>query len=244
MKLGLGLGFSQSRGGLFLPSRTGKLLLLDTTIAGSVILNGSNVSQWTDQSGNGYHLTQATGANQPLYVASVAGLNNKPGITATGAQVLANAALSLPAPHTIYAVASPGSNAAYRVLFGPKTNAPAVSEVYGVITTGTNLIAQNGYAQAGTQLFAGPHAWCGVFSTTGNGNSMLFQDTFTTPDVSHAPSAGYTLMDFGVGNDYTGGDALAGPMSFLYALSGIDTLAQRKAMMQYLSAAFSTPTPT
>jgi hypothetical protein len=32
-----------------------------------IVLNGSTVSQWSDQSGVGNHFTQATGARQPLY---------------------------------------------------------------------------------------------------------------------------------------------------------------------------------
>ncbi|HNW91160.1 MAG TPA: hypothetical protein PKN48_15990, partial [Bacteroidales bacterium] len=46
----------------------------------SVVLNGSNVSQWSDCSGNGYNSIQATTANQPLYYSSVSTLNNKPAL--------------------------------------------------------------------------------------------------------------------------------------------------------------------
>jgi len=42
--------------------------------------DGAAVSQWDDGSGNGRHYLQATGANQPLYRATVAGLNNKPAV--------------------------------------------------------------------------------------------------------------------------------------------------------------------
>jgi hypothetical protein len=36
-----------------------------------IVLNGTNVQAWIDQTGNGYNLTQFTTANQPTYVASV-----------------------------------------------------------------------------------------------------------------------------------------------------------------------------
>ena len=42
-----------------------------------ITLNGSNVSQWDDQSGNGRHLVQATSARQPAYLAS-SGPNSRP----------------------------------------------------------------------------------------------------------------------------------------------------------------------
>ena len=42
-------------------------LWLDAADAGSVVLNGSNVSRWSDKSGNGNHAIQPTPANQPVY---------------------------------------------------------------------------------------------------------------------------------------------------------------------------------
>jgi hypothetical protein len=42
-------------------------LWLDAADSSSVLLSGSNVTQWNDKSGNGYNLTQATTSNQPLF---------------------------------------------------------------------------------------------------------------------------------------------------------------------------------
>jgi hypothetical protein len=42
-------------------------LWLDAADSGSVILSGSNVSQWSDKSGNGNHAIQPTTANRPVY---------------------------------------------------------------------------------------------------------------------------------------------------------------------------------
>jgi hypothetical protein len=50
-------------------------LWLDGDDSSTITLNGSNVSQWDDKSGNGYNATQTTAANQPLYNST--GLNNK-----------------------------------------------------------------------------------------------------------------------------------------------------------------------
>lgn len=44
--------------------------------------DGAAVSQWDDGSGNGRHAIQATGANQPLYRAASAAMNNKPAVEA------------------------------------------------------------------------------------------------------------------------------------------------------------------
>jgi hypothetical protein len=63
-----------------------------------VVLNGATVSQWTDQSGNGRHLTQGTPANQPLY--SVAGgPNATPSIFFDGTTVLVNATIDRAIPN-------------------------------------------------------------------------------------------------------------------------------------------------
>ncbi len=65
-----------------------------------VILNGSNVSTFVDQSGNGRDMVQATPTNQPAYSAT-GGPNSKPCITFDGVDnYLARALLNLPAPAT------------------------------------------------------------------------------------------------------------------------------------------------
>lgn len=49
-----------------------------------VTLNGSTVSAWADQSGNGRHWTQGTAANQPTFVASDARFAGKPSVEFDG----------------------------------------------------------------------------------------------------------------------------------------------------------------
>jgi hypothetical protein len=52
-----------------------------TMESGSVILDGTTASQWSDISGNNRHVTQAIKANQPTYTPD--GLNGKPVLTFT-----------------------------------------------------------------------------------------------------------------------------------------------------------------
>ncbi|MFN9053591.1 MAG: hypothetical protein ACK5V6_11465 [Pseudanabaena sp.] len=54
-----------------------------TMESGSVILDGTTASQWSDISGNNRHATQATKAKQPTYTPD--GLNGKPVLTFDGA---------------------------------------------------------------------------------------------------------------------------------------------------------------
>jgi hypothetical protein len=56
---------------LFTPNRLANLALwLDAGDSGTVILNGSDVSEWRDKSGNGRNASQATAARQPEYISS------------------------------------------------------------------------------------------------------------------------------------------------------------------------------
>ena len=57
-------------------------LWLDADDASTITLNGSNVSQWSDKSGNARHVLQAAASGQPVY--NVTGLNGKPTITFDG----------------------------------------------------------------------------------------------------------------------------------------------------------------
>ncbi len=63
--------------GGFLPTDIANLVLwLDASDASTITLNGADVSQWDDKSGQGNHATQSESTDQPLYnLAAVNGLN-------------------------------------------------------------------------------------------------------------------------------------------------------------------------
>jgi len=65
---------------------SGLALWLDADDSDTITLNGTDVSQWDDKSGNGYHASQAVAAAQPLYVAS--GLNGKGSVEFDGVNAL------------------------------------------------------------------------------------------------------------------------------------------------------------
>jgi len=57
-------------------------LWLDAEDTASITLNGSNVSQWSDKSGNAKHAVQATASLQPAFVSN--GLNGRPSLNFDG----------------------------------------------------------------------------------------------------------------------------------------------------------------
>lgn len=61
-------------------------LWLDASDTTTVILNGSNVSQWNDKSGNNRNATQGTAAAQPLFVPT--GMNGLPTLQTDGGDFL------------------------------------------------------------------------------------------------------------------------------------------------------------
>ena len=71
-------------------------LWLDANDASTITLNGSNVSQWDDKSGNGRNASQATASLQPTYLAT--GFNSNPSIDFDGSsdQLITSYVLDFP----------------------------------------------------------------------------------------------------------------------------------------------------
>lgn len=63
-------------------------LWLDAADSSTIVLNGSNVSQWNDKSGNNRNATQSTPVNQPPYSASDSRANGFAGIGASSSSGL------------------------------------------------------------------------------------------------------------------------------------------------------------
>ena len=64
-------------------------LWLDAADASTITLNSSNVSQWSDKSGNGRHVAQSLATLQPAYITTA--INNKPAVRFDGSNDIFNA---------------------------------------------------------------------------------------------------------------------------------------------------------
>jgi hypothetical protein len=110
-----GIGFTTELFSAYRPSTLGTLRAWYDASQES-FADGDAVGTFTDQSGNGYHLTQATGANKPLFKISAA--NGRAALLFDGSNdYLATAAFGARAhPVTVYLVASSPSGSTGRFL--------------------------------------------------------------------------------------------------------------------------------
>lgn len=74
---------------LWTPDQLSTALWLDAADASTITLNGSNVSQWSDKSGNGRHVVQGSATLQPVYVTTAT--NGKPAVRFDGSNDIFNA---------------------------------------------------------------------------------------------------------------------------------------------------------
>jgi hypothetical protein len=144
--------------------------------SGSVILDGTTASQWSDISGNNRHATQATKANQPTYIPD--GLNGKPVLSFDGNDSMQRTNIgtvfSTPAGFEFQTVVDLVSRATNGYTSLPVTvmNSPAVRVVDGYLTS----------------LQSQPTSFIYLPGSTGIDNAW---NTFTAYDVSpvNAPPA-------------------------------------------------------
>lgn len=95
----------------FSPDQVAGLALWLKADAGtSTTVDGAAVSQWDDQSGNARHVTQATGANQPVYKTAI--VNGKPVVRFDGANDFLQASFTLSQPGASSEFAADGGTAA------------------------------------------------------------------------------------------------------------------------------------
>lgn len=108
-----------------------------------IILNGNNVQQWLDQSGNNYNATQSNSSYQPLYVGNVQG--GKPAIRFADTKLLCPINFYV---KTMFVVSNwlgtnPFSYTYYGMVNSPETyiilSTPTGTSLYGSTLFGTNV---------------------------------------------------------------------------------------------------------
>ena len=199
-------------------------LWLDAEDTASITLNGSDVSQWDDKSGNNRHASQATAVSQPAYDAT--GMLGKPAVdwgTVANSKVLTHA-ISGYAPQRYFGVAEwdgpdPFNNFAGLVTHGP---------VAGIVTADRIMVNTSGTGWFGALLYY----------LNGGAASSTALPTISSPFVfatNFGPQAGRTGLF--VGNDVQPplGRSWLGKISEIIAINFVPTTQERQRLEGYLA---------
>jgi len=219
----------------FLPPQVGNLVSWLRADMG-ITLNGSNVSAWADQSGNGNHVTQATAVKQPTYVASDASYNGLPTVSFGGAQSMNTAALlpSSPIAQPITMILagqthqSPGGSflcefSGTRFLFYYTTIGPDLR----VFANGSELLDNVNVADQ-------KHVYAAQFNGAA---SALYIDNSQTAAASGTVGAG-SLTDLAVGSESGTANFLTGKIAEVIVYNSVISPIQRSTLFAYLGSRY------
>ena len=218
-----------SGSGLLVPASgldTTGLFAMYTADAGtSTVVDGVGVSQWDDQSGNGRHMIQGTGANQPLFKAAIQ--NGKPIVRFDGSNdSMAATIASLSQPFTIFYVAK-GSGG--RVM----------GSAGGACRAGVSTSGPDGFAGSSLQGFTDMSLAFNVVTTLFNGASSVHRKNGAA-NVSGAIGANATGTTLNLGTDGGGAQFFNGDLGAFLIYSG-DKTSSFAAIEAYLKGIWGTP---
>lgn len=180
--------------------KSGLTLWLDSDDFSTITLNGSNVSQWDDKSGNDNHFAQSIASSQPLYTGQT--INGVQAIDFDGSNdYLHNLALSINLPITVFIVikqdSDPGEDAdtiydssTGRALFA--YDGRSIADFYRIATTGGSIIKSEATANLT------PHYYTFVYN--GASSEMSRDGVLLNSGDVGLPSA----SDFYLGSNITG----------------------------------------
>jgi hypothetical protein len=235
----------------FIPtSISGLQLWLDADDSSTITLNGSNVSQWNDKSGNAYNFTQATAANQPARTLS--GQNSKTVLTFATNDFLANTALDWGASASTLFIVGKEDNSAgtgYQNLFttgtgatgrwgyGVAANAPTDSNVIGIFDIGEGLAR---FASAMTNTNADVLCFTSAGISSGSVTASLFKNG--TADANNPVTRGTTTSAAGaqLGAAAAGSEAYFGTICEVILYNSQLSTTNRNKVEDYLKTKWAT----
>ena len=191
--------------GTFSPFNTGNpVLWLDAADTSTLLLSGSNVTQWNDKSGNGRNFYQATGSNQPTLSNSV--VNSLPSVTFTVSQNMTSSSFVLSASNksTLFFVVQETSlaNAGNSSVFNSSDNTKLL--LFNR-TSATNNITwgYNGYSyETNINSVVTPALY--VISATSSTSNFYYNGTFNSTATPTNSATVATSDTYRVGGGWIG----------------------------------------
>jgi hypothetical protein len=229
-----GAGPTGAGGAAFSPtSVTGLAAWFKADAGTSTTTDGVAVSQWNDQSSGAHNLTQATGANQPLYKAAIQ--NGLPGVLFDGSNdSLDSAGVAVSQPNTTFVAmkaVAVGTN-------GPNiVNGITTRQVIEVIFGTTNFGFYAGTSDiSGGAADTSAHSFSAVFNGV---SSQLWKDgtSIATGNPGANNLSGLRLGSFN--NTATGG--YNGYLFEVLLYSGALSTTDRQSVEGYLRSRWGTP---
>lgn len=210
MSLGFGFGFPRGRvraatTSPWTPAQITTALWLDAEDTGTITLNGSTVSQWSDKSGNARNATQATGALQPTYVST--GLNGKPTVnfTVSNKMPTLNGAANGSGNFSLFLVRQEtGSIAGFTVPFAFYAGQTSVAHVNTPYATTNSFVSWRGTVRSNPNILANTwyiNSWIEDGTTTVFHNNGLLTVTYTGGSTPNSASSILMIND-GSANHY------------------------------------------
>lgn len=235
--------------GVFSPTDiSGLQLWLDADDASTITLNGSNVSQWNDKSGNARNFDQGTAANQPARTLSAQ--NGKTALTFATNDFLKNTALNWGASNsTLFLVMkeddteqgfqnvfTTGTGATGQWSYG--INANFVNNRYSIFDIGEAHTAFN-FSPTGTNADVVCFTTAGVSS--GSVTANLFRNG--TADTGNPKTQTTTTSAAGaqLGANSTGAEAYRGTICEVILYDSQLSTTDRNKVEDYLKTKWATP---
>lgn len=209
-------------------------LWVDSSDAATVTLNGSNVSQINDLSGNGNHLTAVTSTNQPAYIS--AGVNGLNVMRFDGVDdylaTIGGAAVGTNQPMTVFMVAGRRSGDSGGQILANNSGTPTIYSQTSV----WSLFAGSLVASA-TAVDLSIHVFTAVFN---NASSLLRLDRTQIASGTVGTSS-YASRAMLVGMGSGGSGPFLGDVCELILVPGTVSSTVRDSCEDYLRTKWGTP---